>query len=65
MFGKDWAQPVTSKRWAFYATVLFTISKATGYRRLNHAKHIAWERACGIRYMGQSLLERRHFYTAE
>jgi len=47
-FGKGWAQPVTSKPWAFIATVLFTVSRLTGHRVLNHRKHIAWQRACDL-----------------
>lgn len=46
--GYGWAQqPVTSRAWAFAASLLFAISKATGYRVLNHAKHVAWCRAGG------------------
>jgi hypothetical protein len=48
MLGYGWAQPVVSKRWAFVCSVLFAISRATGNRVLNHRKHLAWERACGI-----------------
>jgi hypothetical protein len=43
-----WAQPVRSYPWAVVATALFTLSKLSGYRALNHAKHSAWVRACGL-----------------
>jgi hypothetical protein len=44
---KTWAEPVVNKPWAFIATALFMISKFTGYRTLNHTKHIAWLHAIG------------------
>lgn len=43
-----WAQPVTSRPWALVAVALFRASQLTGHRTLNHAKHVAWERACGL-----------------
>jgi len=46
--GKGWAQPVTSKPWAFVASTLFTISKISGYRLANAAKGFAWRKACGV-----------------
>lgn len=50
-FGKGWAQPVVSKRWAFVATVTEWIKRGTNYRWAwpTHAHHRAWERACGLR----------------
>jgi hypothetical protein len=45
----DWAQAVVSKPWAFVTSVLFWISKASGYRVLNHAKCIAWQKSVGVR----------------
>ena len=47
IFGEGWAQPVISKPWAFVASVLFALSKASGYRVLNGVKHRAWQRAVG------------------
>ncbi len=47
-FGKGWAQPVVSKRWAFIATVTDWLKRATNYRLGVHIHHRAWERACGI-----------------
>lgn len=49
MFGANWATPVVSRRKAFWCSVLFAASRASGYRVLNHRKHLAWERACGLR----------------
>jgi hypothetical protein len=46
--GHGWATPVVSKRSALWASVLFAVSRVTGYRVLNHRKHLAWERACGL-----------------
>lgn len=48
MFGTNWAQPVTNKRWAFVCTILSNISRLSGYRILNYQKHVAWEKACGL-----------------
>jgi hypothetical protein len=48
ILGHGWAQPVTSKPWAFVASVLFQVSRLSGYRVLNHSKHLAWEKACGL-----------------
>lgn len=45
---KNWSQPVVSRPWACLCAVLFEASRLTGYRVLNHAKHRAWERACGL-----------------
>lgn len=46
--GYGWAQqPVTSRTWAFIASLLFEVSRLTGYRVLNHAKHVAWCKAGG------------------
>jgi hypothetical protein len=42
------AQPVVSGPWACVAVVLFGLSKLSGYRILNGAKHRAWELSCGI-----------------
>lgn len=46
---KDWAQPVTSKPWAFVTTILFWVSKASGHRIFSYAKCIAWEKAVAVR----------------
>lgn len=47
-FGYGWAQqPVTSRVWAFIASLLFAVSRLTGFRVLSTAKHIAWCRAGG------------------
>ena len=48
LFGKGWAQPVIRTHWAFICSVLFAISRLSGYRVLNHEKHVAWGRACGV-----------------
>lgn len=47
-FGKGWAQPVVSKRWAFVATVTDRLKRLTRYRLFVSAAHRSWERACGI-----------------
>ena len=44
----EWAQPVVSKPWAIVCTLLFALSQWSGYRILNHAKHAAWQKACGL-----------------
>ncbi|MGH9095578.1 MAG: hypothetical protein ACRDXE_10495 [Acidimicrobiales bacterium] len=41
--------PVKSKPWAVVSTVLFAISRASGYRVLNGAKGRAHRRAGGLR----------------
>jgi hypothetical protein len=49
MFDFDsWAQPVTSKPWAVVAAIAFRLSKASGYRVLNHFKGGAHRKACGF-----------------
>jgi hypothetical protein len=48
VLGYGWAQPVTSRRWAFLASALFYLSRLTGHRVLNHQKHVAWQKACGL-----------------
>lgn len=47
-FGYGWAQPVVSHHKATWCSVLFLVSRMTSYRVLNHRKHLAWERACGL-----------------
>lgn len=49
-FGVGWAQPVTSKTWAFIASLLEGIARLSGYRVLSHWKHVAWCRACGLEW---------------
>lgn len=47
-FGYGWAQqPVTSRTWAFIASLLFAVKRLTGHRVLNTATHIAWAKAGG------------------
>lgn len=46
--GYGWAQPVVSRRKALRCSMLFTLSRLSGHRVLNHRKHLAWQRACGI-----------------
>jgi hypothetical protein len=48
ILGHGWAQPVVSKRWALWCSILEFVSKMSGRRILSHKKHTAWERACGI-----------------
>lgn len=43
--GYGWAQPVTSRSWAFVACLLDAISRASGHRVLSVAKHSAWCKA--------------------
>lgn len=47
-FGKGWAMPVVSKRWAFAATVLDRVKRVTRYKIGSHAAHRAWEHAVGV-----------------
>lgn len=42
-----WAQPVTSRPWAVICGLLFAVSRLSGHRVLNGAKHRAWQRATG------------------
>ena len=44
-FGKGWAQPVTKRRWALAATVLFQIQRMTGHRLDGKWHHRAWQRS--------------------
>lgn len=46
-FGKGWAQPVTSKPWAFVATVTHAIQRASGHRLDGRYAARAWARAVG------------------
>lgn len=48
-FFQSWAQPVVNQKWAMIATALFAISSLSGLAILNHWKHIAWMKACGLR----------------
>lgn len=48
MFGRGWAQPVVSKRWALVATVTDRVKRMSGFRLCVGSSHRAWERACGI-----------------
>lgn len=42
---KNWAQPVTNKRWAAVAVISHWISAFTNYRVLVNFKVRAWEKA--------------------
>jgi hypothetical protein len=44
-FGYGWAAPVTHRGWAFVATVLDALKRASGYRLCVSSAHRAWERA--------------------
>lgn len=44
---KHWATPPASRLWALVAAVTFSLSRASGYRILNHRKVLAWENAMG------------------
>lgn len=44
----NWAQPVTSKRWAFVASVLSHAKAASGYRLFVGESHRAWVKAYGL-----------------
>jgi hypothetical protein len=48
-FGYGWATPVTSRPWAFAATVLEWVKRGSGYRVGCHAFGHAWERAVAPR----------------
>lgn len=44
-FGYGWAQPVTKRRWAFTATLLYQVGRATRFRVGGDAAHRAWMKA--------------------
>lgn len=46
-WARNWAQPVTNKRWAAVCRVLDGLKRASGYRLFVRSSHIAWRRATG------------------
>lgn len=48
-FGKGWAMPVTSRKWAFAATVTEWGKRLTRYHAFVLMHHRCWEHAVGVK----------------
>lgn len=46
---KNWAQPVTNRKWAVACVLLDSLKRLSRNRLFLHSSHAAWERACGLR----------------